>query len=215
MLPQKLSMTPRETEAWAFDALGRIGFPMELRVASNEVCGLRNTDMSDGREENYYAHLLKLEPVIGGIPVFARVNRMATDAYESAYFYGDEEITIAVNDTGLHEFSVEGYFTAGEQINANVALMDLEAIKARTLAQLLLENAYWKEADAAAGPIEIRVIKLELGYGRTVTKDDPAGQMLIPVWNVYCAYRANGEASYHSDTYYPSLTLNAIDGSRM
>ncbi len=211
-LPKVLDMTEEAAQAWALNALIETGFSHGLRVVKCGQYGLGDTGASDGREENNYAWLLTLEPVIGGIPVFHEVFRFETDPYETAYYYPDEEITLAVNDTGLHELSVIGYFSVGEQLNANVALVDVETIKERIAQQLLLESAYWDEQNME-GTLEIVIEKIELGYGRTVTKDDPAGQMLIPMWNVYCTYKSPGQEPYYMD--FPALTLNAIDGSRM
>jgi hypothetical protein len=211
-LTKVLDMTQEEAEAWALDALSKTGFPHALRVIGCYAWGLSDTDSSDGRDENNYAWVLTLEPVVDGIPVFSEVFRLETDPYETAYYYQDEEITVAVNDTGLHELSIVGYFSVGEQLNANVALVDLESIKERIAQQLLLESAYWDEQNQE-GTLEITIEKIELGYGRTVTPDDPAGQMLIPMWNVYCTYHTPGMDPYYMD--FPALTLNAIDGSRM
>ncbi|HPK14526.1 MAG: hypothetical protein BWY35_01496 [Firmicutes bacterium ADurb.Bin248] len=211
-LPKVLDMTREEAEAWALEALSKTGFPHALRVVDCRAYGLSDTDSSDGRAENNYAWLLTLEPVIDGIPVFSEVFRLETDPYETAYYYQDEEITVAVNDTGLHELSVNGYFSVGERLNANVALLDIETIKERVVQQILLESAYWDERNME-GALEIVIEKIELGYGRTVTKDDPAGQMLVPMWNVYCTYKSPGQEAYYMD--FPAVTLNAIDGSRM
>jgi len=207
-----LDMTQAEAVEWALDALANAGFAHQLRVSKCFRYGLGDMEFSDGRDENNYAWVLTLEPVVDGIPVFSEVFRLETDPYETAYYYQDEEITVAVNDTGLHELSIMGYFSVGEQLNANVALVDLEAIKERIAQQLLLESAYWDE-QKQEGTLEITIEKIELGYGRTVTPDDPAGQMLIPMWNVYCTYHTPGMDPYYMD--FPALTLNAIDGSRM
>lgn len=211
-LPKKLNMTTEEAQAWALNAMARIGFGQELRVACSSVCGLRDTDFSDGREENNYAYLIKLIPMVDDIPVFHEVSRLETDPYETAYYYRDEAVTIAVNDTGLHELSIGGYFALKERLNANVGLMDAERIKELAVQALFNENAYWDEQEQE-GVLTIYIDRMELGYGRTTTKDDPAGQMLIPMWNVYCTYDSPGQQPYYME--FPAVTLNAVDGSRM
>lgn len=216
-LPKKLAMTAEEAKAFALDAFERIGFPLPLTVAKNAVQGAFGRESFDERPENNYAHLLLLQPLVNGAPVFYEVSRLATDTYDSGIFYRDEEITVAVNDTGLHELSIMGYFTLGETLDASPELISIETAKDKALSYLLEESLFWDE-QGEEGTYTALIDRMELGYARTIDPDDPAGQILIPVWNVYCTFATpdpgTGEPVEHPMDF-PAVTVNALDGSRL
>ena len=171
-------------------------------------------DEGASQANNPQGYVIYYERIVNGMPVSSVIRLNEEESGDYVQHYEDEELKLAIDDAGIAELDLVGYYALDEDSASIVDVVPMdEDMKGLIIQQMY--NCYSPYYEQDKKKVKYIIDKVELVMGRVPMKDNPERQWLIPVWNVY--------ATSHADTgegYVPSdrgsslvLSVNALDGS--
>ncbi len=115
-----------------------------------------------------------------------------------------EQLTMLVNENGVHWIYWLGIAEHGEVVNENVELLPFDQVQ-KKIKQVISNTFGWNESNEAYYDISSVALKSAL----IPAKDDPDAAMYIPAWFI------TGEIEISIGTFEERIVISAIDGRKI
>lgn len=130
-----------------------------------------------------------------------------------------EDMTFAVDDTGIVGFSWRSPYAVADTVTENSNLISFNEVTGIFETMSLVVNAW--DGIAAYNPnltaIDITVDHIEFGLTRITEENKRDSGLLVPAWDFFGTltqiHEVDGETKKFDDGPIPILTINAVDGS--
>ena len=130
-----------------------------------------------------------------------------------------EDMTFAVDDTGIVGFSWRSPYAVADTVTENSNLISFDEVTGIFETMSLVVNAW--DGIAAYNPnltaIDITVDHIEFGLTRITEENKRDSGLLVPAWDFFGTltqiHEVDGETKKFDDGPIPILTINAVDGS--
>lgn len=143
--------------------------------------------------------------------------KVEDDAQSAPWAY--EDITFAIDDTGIVGFNWRSPYTVADMVTQNSNLISFDDVTDTFETMSLVVNAW--DGLAAYNPdlvaVEITVDHIRFGLTRVTEQNKRDSGLLVPVWDFFGTitqvHNKDGQEKRYDDGPIPILTINAIDGS--
>lgn len=221
-----LNTTLEEAEDQAFQFLLDMGID-NMVIANSGLGTIENHRYNES--QNGDAYIIEFSRIVQGDSAIASIEpAQPRDSVRSAdtNFYIDEdggeyanevaeeieqeEIVVALNDSGIILFSYDHAMDRFETVTSNVELISWDEI-----IPMAENNMFYKTYVEDSYTMEINIEKIVLGYMCIAKKDDIGTMLIIPVWDFIGTSQYTDESgrTTGNNAQKSYLTMNAIDGS--
>lgn len=163
---------------------------------------------------------LRYERSVSGVAVtYTPWDCMKTDENAQAAPWSYEDMTFAIDDSGIVGFDWESPYIAADIVTENSNLISFHDVTSVFGTMALAVNAW--DGLAAGNPtlksVEINVDHIQFGLTRITEENKRDSGLLVPVWDFFGTMTyvmdKDGKTRNYYDSNIPILTVNAIDGS--
>ncbi len=130
-----------------------------------------------------------------------------------------EDMTFAIDDTGIVGFSWRSPYTAAETITQNANLISFDDVTDVFETMSMAVHAWdgYAQGSPNLKAVNITVDHIKFGLARITEQNKRDSGLLVPVWDFFGTatqiFDQNGQEKRYGDGHIPILTINAIDGS--
>lgn len=201
------TMTEQEAQNQAMDFINGMGLS---GYVADGIQPLKWVQYDDTRYEEWMdGYEVVLVRNINGVPliysdysdlIFEYLNAKLPDTTSYLEKYGQERISIFINDTGIYQCDLMYAYELGDTLSESTTMLSYESVKRRIQSMIEAEpNPYCRTLDSDT----MLYTKLKLEYMRIESDGEYA---LVPVWKLMGMQ--NGTIQY-------LVCINAIDGSEI
>lgn len=130
-----------------------------------------------------------------------------------------EDMTFAIDDTGIVGFSWRSPYTAAETVTQNANLISFDDVTDVFETMSMAVHAWdgYAQGSPNLKSVDITVDHIKFGLTRITEQNKRDSGLLVPVWDFFGTatqiFDQNGQEIRYGDGPIPILTINAIDGS--
>jgi hypothetical protein len=161
------------------------------------------------------AYVLRLLRKVNGVKVESTHGSSMTSingaSYGKEWMY--EALTIAVDDKGSANLYWTGPLSVTNVMTENTTIRPWSDIESVFKKMIIIDNTGYAEHSPS---VRIDVTHVSLSLQRIMERDSFTSGLLVPVWNFYGTRTLTDEQGnpvVTDETYFPLLSINAIDGS--
>jgi hypothetical protein len=218
-----VTISQEDAKAQAEALISALGIENMMCYSADKLYGGSNDVTVDGStyiNPRKCVWFLRYARSVDNVPVTYTVyDCMKVEENAQSSPWGYEDMTFAIDDTGIVGFSCRSPYVASDIVTQNANLISFDDVTNVFETMSMAVNAWdgYAQGSQNLKAVDITVDHIRFGLTRITEQNKRNSGLLVPAWDFFGTTTQiidqNGQEKSYADGPIPILTINAIDGS--